>query len=78
MSVAETGQAVLTNAENFWLFQSLSTLTPIRSSDRTQKDTIKITKPSILGHLQRSVLHHVEDTSSLTKKLQKRGSSTSR
>jgi hypothetical protein len=72
VSEAETGQAVLTNGENFWLFQSLSTLTPIRSSDRTKKDTIKITKPSILGHLQRSVLHHVEDTSSLTKKLQTR------
>ena len=72
VTAADTGQAVLTNGESFWLFQSLSTSTPIRSSDRVQKNTIKITKPSVLGHLQRSVLHHVEDTSSLTKKLRAR------
>lgn len=72
VSIAETGQAVLTNGDTFWLFQSLSTLTPIRSSDRIEKETIKITKPTILGHLQLSALYQKEDVSSLTKKLKSR------
>lgn len=72
VSKSETGQVVLTNGDTFWLFQGISTITPIRSSDRIERETVKITKPTILGHLQRSVLLKKEDTSTLINRLQKR------
>lgn len=64
-----TGQAVMSDGESFWLFQNLSTVVPIRSSDRVERETIKISKPTILGHLQRSKLGLKEDGSSLIRKL---------
>jgi hypothetical protein len=71
-SKAETGQAVLTDGECYWMFQNLSTVVPIRSSDRIDRETVKITKPTILGHLQRTAVYQKEDTSSLTKRLRAR------
>ena len=71
-STAETGQAVLTDGENFWMFQHLSNVIPIRAGARVELETIKITKPTILGHLQRITLYSKEDTSTLTKKLKSR------
>ena len=67
-----TGQAVMTDGESFWLFQNLSTVVPIRSSDRVERDTIKVTNPTILGHLQRSKLYQWEDKSPLIRKLRTR------
>jgi hypothetical protein len=71
-STTGTGQAVMSDGESYWLFQNLSTLVPIRSSDRVERLTTKITKPTILGHLQRSTLDHREDTTPLIGKLRKR------
>ena len=68
-SIAQTGQAVLTDGESYWMFQNISTVIPIRSSDRLERVTVKITKPTILGHLQRTVVYQQEDTSALCKKL---------
>lgn len=71
-STSETGQAVMSDGESYWLFQNLSTLVPIRSSDRVERLTTKITKPTILGHLQRSKVVHREDTTPLIGKLRTR------
>lgn len=67
-----TGQAVLSDGESYWLFQNLSTVVPIRSGDRVAQETIKVTKPTILGHLQRSKLDQKDDSSSLIRKLRTR------
>jgi len=68
-SVFGTGQAVMSDGENYWLFQDLSTVVPIRSSDRVERETVKVTKPTILGHLQRSKIDQREDTSPLIQRL---------
>jgi hypothetical protein len=67
-----TGQAVMSDGESYWLFQNLSTVVPIRSSDRALRETVKVTKPAILGHLQRSKLDYREDTTPLIRKLRTR------
>jgi hypothetical protein len=54
------------------MFQHLSNVIPIRAGARVELETIKITKPTILGHLQRITLYSKEDTSTLTKKLKSR------
>jgi GNAT superfamily N-acetyltransferase len=64
----ENGQACLTNGKSFWMFQALSTIVPLRRGtelEREQRAPIKITKPSIVGHLQRSKMSFKEDTSPL-------------
>ena len=71
-STLGTGQAVISDGESYWLFQNLSTVVPIRSSDRVERETVKVTKPTILGHLQRSKLDHREDTTPLIRKLRTR------
>jgi ribosomal protein S18 acetylase RimI-like enzyme len=51
------GQAVLTDGDSFWLFQSLSTITPIRRGTEAERDrrvTVKVKSPAIITHLQRS------------------------
>ncbi len=62
----------MSDGESYWLFQNLSTVVPIRSSDRVERETVKVTKPTILGHLQRSKLDHREDTTPLIRKLRTR------
>ncbi len=71
-SAFRTGQAVMSDGESYWLFQNLSTVVPIRSSDRVERETIKVTNPTILGHLQRSKLDQREDKSPLIRKLRTR------
>ena len=71
-STLGTGQAVMSDGEGYWLFQDLSTVVPIRSSDGVERETVKVTKPTILGHLQRSKLDHREDTTPLIRKLRTR------
>ena len=66
------GQACLTNGKSLWMFQALSTIVPLRRGtewDRDARTTLKVDKPAIVGHLQRSEIEFKEDKSPLIQQL---------
>jgi len=65
------GQAVVTNGENYWLFQAIGSNKPITKRDRGNKP-IQVSEPVIVGHLQRSEIVIKPDKSKLTEGLRKR------
>jgi hypothetical protein len=65
------GQAVATNGESYWLFQSIASVVPIRRGSRPPV-TQKISEPTIVGHLQRAPTYWRHDKSKLREKLQQR------
>jgi len=65
-------QACLTNGKSLWMFQALSSIVPLRrgtAADRDARVTVKVSKPAILGHLQKSEIQIKEDTSPLIQQL---------
>jgi hypothetical protein len=68
---AGVGQAVVTNGENYWMFQAIGSSKPITKRARGDK-ALQITEPTIVGHLQRSEIVLKTDKSKLVENLRKR------
>jgi hypothetical protein len=65
------GQMVATDGESHWLFQAIGSQVPIRKGHR-RAETVKISDPMLVGHLQRSEVVLKPDRSYVAEKLRKR------